>query len=89
MYPAGTGFLVGPGSKGAPQVHFNSHAAAEGERADQTRVEPASTGQRKAFILPRASPDGRARAQRGLDPGVDRDGRQGMPLTSPGTDCGW
>lgn len=67
MYPAGTGLLVKPGSKVVLQVHYNTTAAPEGERADQTRVELAlaSTVQKKAFILPWASPDW---ARKGLMP---------------------
>ena len=58
MYPDNTGLLVKPGSKVVLQVHYNTAAAPEGERADQTKVELAlaDTVQKRAWIMPWASP---------------------------------
>ncbi len=59
MYPEGTGLLIKPGSKVVLQVHYNTAAAPEGQRADQTKVELAlaDTVQKRAWIMPWSSPD--------------------------------
>ncbi|MFZ5442009.1 MAG: monooxygenase [Myxococcota bacterium] len=57
MYPDGTGLLVKPGSKVVMQVHYNTTAAPEGQRTDQTKLEVAlsDTVDKRAWILPWAS----------------------------------
>lgn len=59
MFPDGTGLLVKPGSKVVMQVHYNTSAAPEGERADQTKLELAlaSSVKSRAWIIPWTSPD--------------------------------
>lgn len=73
MYPAGTGLLVKPGSKVVLQMHYNTSAAPEGEREDQTRIELAlaSSVEKKAFILPWASPDWVRRGQMPIPAGQE------------------
>jgi hypothetical protein len=59
MFPDGTGLLVKPGSKVVMQVHYNTAAAPEGERDDQTSIELAlaSSVKSRAWIIPWSSPE--------------------------------
>lgn len=72
MYPDGTGLLVKPGSKVVLQVHYNTAAAPDGQRDDQTSVELAlaDSVQKRAWIMPWANPDWVRRAQMPIPAGA-------------------
>ncbi len=58
MYPDGTGLLVRAGSKIVMQVHYNTNAAPEGQRADLTTLQVATAASvaKRAYLMPWTNP---------------------------------